>query len=82
MSLLPLDSGAFLVLEVRFPEFSVTTSARKCRKGNFFEEQNALVMILGCFLDPFFIFFTWAGEPTTEFSSEGALLMLCSKILL
>lgn len=77
MSLLPQDSEVRLVLEVLFPKSSIETRALKCRKGKFFEEQNALEMILGCFLDPFFI---WEGEATSEFCSEGGLLTQCSKI--
>lgn len=78
-SLLPLNNGVLLALEVLFPESLIETRACKGRKWNFFEEQNALEIMLGCFLDACFV---WAGEAMPEFCSEGARLTQCSKILL
>lgn len=53
--------------------------AWKGGKGNFFEEQKALEIMLGCFLE---LTFVWAGEFLPEFCSEGGLLVQCSKMLL
>lgn len=79
MSLFLMNDGASLALEDFFPDSLLKTKACRGRKGNFFEEQKALEIILGCFLDTCFV---WAGEVTPEFCSEGARLTQCSKILL
>lgn len=61
--------------------FESFTETRACNglKVNFFEEQNALEIMLGCFLAPFF---ACAGEVRLELCSEGALLTQCSNMLL
>lgn len=64
VSVLPLDKEARSVLVDRFPESSIETRACNGRKGNFLEEQNALDMILGCFLDSCL---GCAGEVILEF---------------
>lgn len=78
-----LNNEACLLLdcniEVFFPLSFIEVRTWKGRKGNFFEEQNALEIILGCFLDSFFV---WAGEAMLELCSEGGRLMHCSKMLL
>lgn len=80
MSFFPQNCGASIPLEVLFPESFVETRACKgLIRGNFFEEQNALEIILGCFLD---VCFVWAGEALLELCSEGARLTQWSKILL
>lgn len=78
MLFLPLDIGVRLVLWNLFHGSSREIRACKGRKGNFFEEQKALEMILGCFLEPCFV---WAGEAMTEFCAEGGRLTLSKMFL-
>ena len=48
MLLFPINTGASLALELDlFPDSLIETKAWRGRKGNFFEEQNALEIILG-----------------------------------
>jgi hypothetical protein len=79
MSLFPWDDGASLALGVLFPDSAGETRACKGRKGNFFEEQKALEITLGCFLDACFI---WAGDGMPEFCLDGARLTQLSKTFL
>lgn len=73
---LPLSNEACLVLDcngkVLFPESFIQIRANG-RRGNFFEEQKALEIIVGCFLDSLTV---WAGEDMTE----GGRLTHCSNM--
>lgn len=79
---LPLSNEARLVLDcngmVLFPELFIQTIAWNGPRGNFFDEQKALEITVGCFLDSFFV---WAGEAMTELCSEGGRLTHCSNML-
>lgn len=83
LSQLKIEALFVLEWELLFPETFLDERAwKEDLKGNFFEEQKALEIILGCFfLDS--VAFECAGEVATELCSEDdGRLVHCSKMLL